>query len=146
MEKIITAFKYFAKHSILNLWEGSAHMWGFKYVRVLNIPGLSICQASEYSRIINMAGLWISRIDTWFTYFRKYDSLLNMRWEATMEGFWIFQDSEICQTFAYVSIAQGTEYAWIWLNITWINCPDRYDYGRVLNRSDQSFTRFWICL
>ena len=62
-------------------------MWGFKYVRVLNIPGLSICQASEYSRIINMAGLWISRIDTWFTYFRKYDSLLNMRWEATMEGF-----------------------------------------------------------
>ena len=59
---------------------GSQYM-GFKYVRVLNIPGLSICQGSE------LPGL------TGFTYFGKDGRILNMRY-AVMEGFRIFQDSK----------------------------------------------------
>ena len=48
LRKIIVAFKYFPKHSILNLWEGSENVSGFKHFRVLNIPGLSICQGCEF--------------------------------------------------------------------------------------------------
>ena len=40
-----------------------------------NIPGLSICQGSECPEY------------TMFAYFRKYDRVLNMRWDAIMEGF-----------------------------------------------------------
>ena len=38
-----------AKHSILNLRKGSEYVSGFKYFRVLNIPGISVCQGSEFS-------------------------------------------------------------------------------------------------
>ena len=47
--KIIIAFNYFRKRlSILNLWEGPKYMVGFKYIRVLNIPGYSILQGTEF--------------------------------------------------------------------------------------------------
>ena len=40
--KIIIVFNYFCKkNSILNLWEGSEYVPGFKYVRVLNIRTFS---------------------------------------------------------------------------------------------------------
>ena len=51
-EEIIMSFNYFRKTlNLLNLWEGSEYMSGFKYVRILNIPGLSICQGSEFSEL-----------------------------------------------------------------------------------------------
>ena len=30
--------------------------------------------------------------------------------------FWIFVNFQVCQVSAYASIAQDSEYAWIWLN------------------------------
>ena len=39
--KITIAFNYFHKNSILNLWENSEYVSGFKYVRVLNIRKFS---------------------------------------------------------------------------------------------------------
>ena len=33
-----------------------------------------------------------------------------------MSEFWIFLNFRVCQVSAYASIAQGSEYAWIWLN------------------------------
>ena len=48
-----------------------------KYVRVLNIPGLFHAQASEFPGLQR------------FVYFRKYDTVLNMHWDAIKEGFWI---------------------------------------------------------
>ena len=56
----------FAKHSIVNLLEGSEYVLDFKYVRVLNFQGY-----------------------TGFTYFRKYGRVLNMHWDAIMERFCI---------------------------------------------------------
>ena len=47
----------------------------FKYVKVLNIPGLSICQGFEFQGYRG------------FNYFRKYDRALGMGWDAIMEGF-----------------------------------------------------------
>ena len=38
--------------------------------------------------------------------------------DAIMEVFWIFQDSEYWVS-AYVSVVQGSEDAWIWLNNAW---------------------------
>ena len=66
-----------------------------KYVRVLNFPGLSLCQSSEFSG---------------FTYFRKCDRVLNdasrcnYGWALNIPGF------QICQIFAYVSATQSSEY------------------------------------
>ena len=54
----------------------------FKYVRVLNIPGLPI------ARVLNFQGYTV------FTYFHKYDRVLNMSQDTTMERSEIFQDSE----------------------------------------------------
>ena len=88
-----------------------------------------------------------------------------------MAGFWIcaemqfWKGSEYCRIpnipglQAYASVAQGFEYAWMWLNNAWINCSD---YGKVLNMPGESFigiqyassskyagvrnmTRLWIC-
>ena len=49
--KIIIAFTIFVKHSILNLWQGSEYVLGFKHFRVLDIPEVSICQGSEFPEL-----------------------------------------------------------------------------------------------
>ena len=59
-------------------------MSGFKYARVLNIPGFSICQCSK----LNFQGY------KGFSHFRKFDRALNMRRDAIMKRFLIFQNSE----------------------------------------------------
>ena len=46
--KNIRVLTIFVKHSILYLWESSEYVSQFKYIRVLNIPGLSICRGSEF--------------------------------------------------------------------------------------------------
>ena len=91
--KIFIAFTYFCKkHSILNIWEGSKYVSGFEYARVLNFQGY-----------------------TGYTYFHKYDSVLNMRPGGIMEGFWIFQDTNK-PDFCIKRITQGSnmpEYGWL---------------------------------
>ena len=59
-------FNYFCKYSILNLWQGSEYMLGFKYVRVLNI--------GKYDRVLNI------RRDTIMEEFwiMKYDKVVNI--------------------------------------------------------------------
>ena len=79
--------------------------------------GFKICKGSEYSRIVNVPGFWIPR----FT-----------------EG---LPGLPTWQVVAYARIIQGSEYAWIWLNNTWINYSD---YSSVLNMSWRSLTGFWI--
>lgn len=46
--KRIIAYNYFCKHSVLNVWEGPGYVPGFKYVKDVNIPELSISQDSEF--------------------------------------------------------------------------------------------------
>ena len=46
----------------------------------------SILNFARY-RVLNMSEFWI------FVHFRKHDRVLNMRCNAIMKGFWIFQDS-----------------------------------------------------
>ena len=48
--KTIVPFDYFHKTLHLNLWQGPNMYWFLK------------CQGSEYSRIVNMPGFWISII------------------------------------------------------------------------------------
>ena len=109
--------------------------WIFERVlsncRVLNMSGLGLFQNCQYAKVLEF------RVTQGFTYFGRYDSVLNRWCDAIIEGFWIFQDS------AYARIKQASEYAWIWLNNVWKNCSH---YGRVLNMPHQSFTGFWICL
>ena len=78
----------FIKHSILNILEGSEYVLGFKYVRVLN------CQ---YAWVLNF------QVYTGFTNFCKYGKVLNMHWDAIMEGLSIFQDFEYVR-FLYMQV------------------------------------------
>ena len=46
--KIIIAFNCFHKTLYVKSLRGSEYVSGFKYARILNIPGLSSCQGSEF--------------------------------------------------------------------------------------------------
>ena len=74
---------------ILNLWEDSEFVSGFKYVRFLNIPRLSICQG------------WISRVTQGLPIFVNMTGF-RMCWDAIMEG---FMPGFFCAT-----VTQGSEY------------------------------------
>ena len=66
-------------------------------------------------------------------FFRKYDTVLNMRQDAIMEGFWIFQGSEYAKFLrmqAFPKVLNMPEIGWI------------MPYGRVRNMSGQRFTGF----
>ena len=56
--KLILAFNYFWKHSIVDVWQvfGCARVLN-EYLRVSNTPGFWICQDSEYTRVLNMSAL-----------------------------------------------------------------------------------------
>ena len=73
--------------------------------------------------VLNIPEFWI------FVNFREYGNVLNMRWDAIMEEFWIFQDSEYA-TFLHMQAL---------LKI--LNMPE-YRYGRVLNMPGQHITGF----
>ena len=78
------------KGSILNLLEGFEYESGFRYVTFMNIRKFSwIWQGSE-----DASGC-------------SYGSVLNI------PGF------RVCWVSAYVSVLQGCEDAWIWLNNAW---------------------------
>ena len=86
--KEIIIFNYFCKKIQERLWEGSEHVSGFKYVRVLDVSKFLLkWQGSEFVLGCN------------------YGKVLNI----PSPGF------RVCQVSAYASVAQGSEYAWIWL-------------------------------
>ena len=79
-QKIIIVFNYFAKNSILSVWEDSEYVF------------------------------WI------FANFRKYNKILNIRRDETIEGFWIFQDSEYTKFLrmqVLFKVLNMSKYAWI---------------------------------
>ena len=108
------------KYSILNL------------EMVLNMCQIPNMSGSEYSRIINMPGFWISMVAQGLPIF------------VSRSGFWIWvgMQLEMGSEYSRIPTCQFSAYAWIWLNAL-IN---RSDYGRVLNRPGQSFTGFWTYL
>ena len=59
--------------------------------QVVNISGFWIFQDCQYVMVLNFQDY------TGFTYFSKYEVVLNMHQDAIMDWFWIFQD------FKYVS-------------------------------------------
>ena len=128
------------KNSILNLWEGSKYISGFKCARVLNIRkfsrGFWICvrmqlwKSSEYSRIPSkkvsvyqrvaqdseyawiwlINALWQDSEYAWWT----FHTVLNKPPILNMPGFTIWQDCE------YARITQGAECAWISMNMLYL--------------------------
>ena len=131
----------FAKHSTLNLWEGSEYVSGFKYVRVLNVPGWSICQ--RYAQL---------------TYFRKYYRVLSMHRDAIIEGFWILQDFEYAREL-HMQVSQKVlnkhNCEWIMLGWTvltmagfWIclvKVSSGFEYVSCSKCRARNKARFWIC-
>ena len=55
---------------------------------VLNMSELWIFQDCQNASVLNFQGY------TRFNYFRKYDMVLNICRDASVEGFWIFQFSK----------------------------------------------------
>ena len=91
----------------VHLKEGSEYVPGFKYVRVLNIRKFAhTWQGSEYALGCN------------------YRRVLNI------PGF------RLSQIFAYASVAEGSECAWIWLNnVLWQGLEYAWStFLRVLNK------------
>ena len=110
----------------VHLKEGSEYVPGFKYVRVLNIPKFAhTWQGSEYALGCN------------------YRRVLNI------PGF------RLSQIFAYASVAEGSECAWIWLNnVLWQGSEYAWStFLRVLNKlpagskyiETQNMAMLWIC-
>ena len=75
-------------------------------------------------RVLNMSEFWI------FTNFRKYYRVLNMRWDAIMEGFWDFKYARFLHMQALYKIPNMPEYDWT------MPC------GKVFNVRGQRFTGF----
>ena len=122
-------FNYFCKTLHLKSLRG---FWiSVKCVRILNIPGLSICQSSGFP------GLQTVYLFLWKWQGSEYESGCNYGKVLIIPGF------QISQVSSNTRVTQVSEYASIWLNNAWINCSD---YSRVLHLTGQSFTRFWICL
>ena len=101
--KFILAFNHFRKTLRLKSLRGFSYVGSFKYVRVLNIPGFSICQGSvfpaldrdylfsliwqgsEYASwrsdgsVLNIPGLWIWQVSAYLSVDRySYDRVVNM--------------------------------------------------------------------
>ena len=104
-----------------------------------------MCQTLNMSVFYNFQDCqyaWVLNFQVYtglFTYFRKYDRVLNMCRDAIMGELWIIQKSEYGNLSAYARVKQGSQFAWTWLNNAWINCSD---YGKVLNMPGQSFRGF----
>ena len=116
--KIIIAFNYFCKTLDLKSLKGSEYVSGFKYVRILNIPGMSICQGSKFPglhRVWLFSEIWQGS---------EYALGCNYERVLSIAGFQIWQVS------AYAKVTEGSEYARIWLNKVWVNC---YYYGMDLS-------------
>ena len=108
----------------------------------VNISGFWVFQACHYAQASKFPGLHR------FVYFRKYDRGLNIRRNATKEGFWIFQNSEYFRFLRMQALR---------FRICLKNCSD---YGRVMNMTGfigcwtssaskyaraPNMTRLWFC-
>ena len=103
-EKTI-AFDYFRK--TVNL-KPLSEFWS-SLSQFLPISGFWVFQDCHYARLLNLQGY------TWFTYFRKYERVLNMHWDAIMGGFWIFQNSKYArflQMHGLDKVLNMPEYGW----------------------------------
>ena len=81
-------------------------------------------------RVLDMSELLI------FVNFRKYHRVLNMRWDAIMEEFWIFSNFEYARflrTQALQKVLNIPEYIWIMLYGRSLNMPVYTWNNRVLN-------------
>ena len=116
--KIIIALTIFAKHSILNLWEGSEYVSSFKHVRVLNIPGMSICQGSGFLVLYRL------------TYFYKYVWGLSIPGLPLCPGFWISRVTH--QSFIEF---------WTWFGSKYARAQNMASLWIC-----KSYTGLWICL
>ena len=112
--KTIVPFDYFHKTLHLNLWQGPKYVLVFKHVRVLSIPGLLICQGSEFPwlhrvYLLQMAGFWICiSMQLWKG--SKYSRILAYTWFLHMQAFHnvlFMAEFWIC----LVKVSQGFEYA-----------------------------------
>ena len=68
-----------------------------------------------FERILNMC--WVLNVPEFWILesFHKYDRVLNML-GCNYRRFLNIPGFQVCQVSVYASIAQGSEYAWIWLN------------------------------
>ena len=93
-------------------------------VGVLSKSGFWVFQDCQYARVLNFQGY------TGFTYFRKCDRVLNMRWDAITEGFWIFQESEYTRFLhmqALHKVLNMPEYCWImFIKLLWLWLSSEY--------------------
>ena len=86
--------------------------------------GFWIFQDSQYVRVLNF------QVYTGFTYFCKYDRVLNIRPDAVMEGFWILQVSQYARVLNFQVFTGFTYFC---------------KYDRVLNISpDAVMEGLWI--
>ena len=96
----------------------------------------------QFGKIIIVLSLWeSSNYVSGFKYvkvlnIRKY-AVLNIRRDVIMEAFWIFQDSDNARFLRMQAFAQGSEYAWIWLNnVLWQDSDYVWPtFHRELNKS-----------
>ena len=120
-----------------------------------------IFQNFQYARVLN------SQVYAGFTYFCKYDGVLNMCRDAIMEVFWIFQDSEYAGFLhmqAFYKVLTISEYDWVmpqtvltetdfWICLVKISegfeygCSSKYARARNMARLwiCECFTGCWIC-
>ena len=104
--------------------------WIFERVlsncRVLNMSGLGLFQNCQYAKVLEF------RVTQGFTYFGRYDSVLNRWCDAIIEGFWIFQDSKYAR----------------FLHIRGLNKPlNMLEYGWIMSgKTVPTMAGFWICL
>ena len=100
---MIIAVSCFSKHSIVDIWQGSAYASGSEYLRVLNM-----------SLVLNVLEFWIYQGSKYASGF-KYARILNN------------------QSTEYARVTQGSECAWIFPDYVWLylNMPDYV--GKCLN-------------
>ena len=121
---------FLPKCSILDIWKGSEHF-----------------SISEYTRAVNILGIWLCQLNTsfWIKHFMLSDCILNMPWVLNMlelhmilnkilhhgylAVFWIYlkfwigrRYTEFCSKQAFIHVWHGFEYS-----------------------SDSKYARAWVC-
>ena len=111
---------------------GSEYLLGFKYFRVLSIPGLSICQGSEFS------GLHRIPVSVNMT-------IMNMSRDPVTERFWIFQDSRYTRFLhmqALHNVPNMLEYGYIIHEYLFFHTKNFY---KKISSLKYLSCRFWKC-
>ena len=120
--------------------------------KILIMPVLWMFHDCQYARVLNFEGY------TGFTYFHKYDKVLNKCRNAIIKELNIpgFQISQIFHMQALLKVLNIPEYGWImpeWTSVTMAEfciCLVKVWQGFEYNCGSQyprigNITRFWIC-